>query len=98
MAKLCYDDSAFGKFVRAKYGNATSAARILGVAPVTIINNIKEPTGGYKLFGNVYQEYIETKLLLEQAQSMYAALAKRYNDLVEGKATEQDKMKEYLNK
>jgi len=79
-----YKASGFGEFVKAKYYNATNAARCLGVSPLTILNNIKKPTGGYKVFGDTYKELLDTKQALEQARAMYADLAERYNKLIAG--------------
>lgn len=98
MAAVDYERSGFGKYVKAKFYNASNAAKVLGVTPATVINNINDPKGGYKLFGNLYQELLENKALLESVQSMYATLAKKYNELVAGTVTDEAKLKEYLNK
>lgn len=96
--KINYDANGFGKYIKAKYYNATNAARVFGLSPLTVINNIKKPTGGYKLFGDLYQQYVDTQDILEKTQAMYASLSEKYNALVEDKATEEQKMTEYLSK
>lgn len=98
MSKINYNASGFGKYVKAKYYNATNASRVFGLSPLTVINNIKKPTGGYKLFGDLYQQLVETQDVLEKTQAMYADLSEKYNALVEDKATEEQKMAEYLSK
>lgn len=98
MGKINYEATGFGRYVKAKFFTATNAARVFGLNPLTVINNIKNPTGGYKLFGDLYMQLVETQDALEKTQAVYSDLAERYNALVAEKDTERAKLEEYLER
>lgn len=87
--------TAFADFIKSNFGTVRQAALVLGVSPITLYAQKKNPRGGYKVLAETWEKYKHAVMDALYYKDAYSDLAERYNDLVK-QMNGEDKTQEYL--